>query len=155
MPAVVIEIADAVVAAMNAKSDAGELSERFAAERLYVPIHRAEELTDLRVSVVPRELSMVILTRGSDDFTYTIDVAVQKKIGQGKMTPAEIKAACDPLMLLSEEIADLFRGREFLASIPGRFVGLTNSPIFVPDHLDEHRVFTGVVSPQFRAARAK
>lgn len=142
MDATVLQIADAVVATLNALPDLG-----LNAERKYVPVHEIKDLTAMRTTVVPRELSLVALSRHSDDFDYVIDVAVQKRV------PGVEPGNLDPYMFLMEQILDAFRGRRLDQFDAALCVRATNLPIFEPTHLDEHRVFTSVVSLTFRVAR--
>jgi hypothetical protein len=155
VPAVVIEIADAVAAELNA----AELSMPFVAERRYVPRFKLRrnqpgegaglpDLDTLRVSVVPRELSAVTLTRRSHDFDYLIDVAVQKRLEDDE--PATV----DPYMQLTEEVLDLFRGGT-LPGLDAKCVAVTNEPIYAPEHLNDSNVFTSLVTLTFRKARAE
>lgn len=156
MNAVVIDLAEAVKAALNAASDAGTFTPRFAAQRAYVPIHDAETLDGIEVSVVARSIRLTMLARGSDQFDYMVDIGIQQRIGAGSMTPLEILEATDPLMLLVQGIADLFRGKP-IAVGTGVLTcfAATNEPIYLPEHLDQFRVFTSVVSLTFRHARAR
>jgi hypothetical protein len=150
MAAVVIEIADAVAAALNAAS----LSMPFTAERLYVvkvgkQDEDADDLATLKVSVVPHRLSLIQITRGDDDFSYTIDVGVQKRVEN--YTPAVV----DPYMLLVQEIIDLFLA-EGLPSYPdASFDSAENDPIVDWGHLHEHEVFTSVISLTFKKDRPR
>jgi hypothetical protein len=140
--AVILEIADAVVTALNAAT----LSQSFTAARLYVPIFDIEQMATLHVSVVPRGLSRKKLDRTRDEYDYEIDVAVQKKTDMSQ-------AAHDALMLLVEEIADQFRDAP-LEGYPGaRCVGVQNVPIYAPDHMEELRQFTSVITFTFRVWR--
>jgi hypothetical protein len=147
----IIDLADAITAVLNAET----LSQPFTAARLYVPVIGLEDLAALKVWVVPRDLSMVVLSRRDDDFTYLIDVAVQKSIGVGLTTDAEVVAACDPLMAFTEEIVDLLRSDAVKDSLPGRFMGLANAPIFDPAYMDEKRVFMSLITLNFKLVRAK
>lgn len=158
MPAsVVIAIADAVAAALNAAS----LSLSFVAVRSYVPVFHKEdregpdELAALTVCVVARELSMVTLSRRDDDFDYVVDVGVFKRIGSGDMTNDQVNAACDPLMRFVEELADLIRSEAVRASLPARFMGLANVPIYDPVKLDDERLFASLLSLSFKEARPR
>lgn len=149
--AFVIQLADAVKDLLNAAT----LSLSFTAERAYVPVFDLTALAAIKVTVVPRELSMATLSRRDDDFTYVIDVAVMKSIGRGDMTTTDVNAACDPLMKLTEEIGDLFRDDASAESLPARFVGFTNAPIFDWRKLDEERVFAALISPSFKLVRSR
>jgi hypothetical protein len=156
MPATVIAIADAVVSTLNAAAEANSLSLYFVAERAYVPVYdSARDFVDLKVTVVPHGLTFAALARRSDDFDYVVDVAVQKRIEAGAKTAAEIAVAADPLMVLVEEMLDLFRGKRMDAHPDALCVEGKNEPIYLPPHLDENRVFTSVLSLTFREARAQ
>lgn len=149
MSAAIVDIADAVVAALNGAS----LSQSFTAERSYVPVHELRDLSDLKVSVVMAGVAGTLLDRsGRQDYENTIDVGVQKSIGSGAMTTADIRAACDPLMTFCQEIADLF------LSAPIGVAGVSCTaadfrPIYAPMHIDEKRVFTSVITLTFKQAR--
>jgi len=92
------KIADAVTDELNAAT----LSQAFSVERLYQPLFELADMNTLHVTVVPRGVNILPLGRDRNAFDYMIDVAVQKKIQED---PADV----DPLMLLVEEIVDLFR----------------------------------------------
>jgi hypothetical protein len=149
--AVILQIADAVVAALNGAT----LSQTFLAERAYVPVHELRDLVTLRVSVVPTGLSLQLLNRSPRHLIdYVVDIGVQKHIDGDALTTAEVLAECDPLMLLAEEIGDLFRGKSLaIAAGAAVCVEIANRPVFAPAHLDEKRVFTSVVSLTFRLGR--
>lgn len=150
MSAVIVDLADAVVDKLNAAS----LSQLFTAERTYVPVHGLEQLSDLKVSVVPTGLTATTLERSTANlYEYVIDIGIQRGIGRGSMTPAEINAACDPLMLLAQEIVDLFSDKRLSTYTDAFCSDFTNTPIFHPPHIDEHRVFTSVVSLTFKLRR--
>ncbi|MBU6239948.1 MAG: hypothetical protein KGQ51_19205 [Planctomycetes bacterium] len=142
MPANIVAIADAVTAELNGTV----FSQPFVAQRSYVPTYDLQSMNDLKVTVVPKALSNVALDRSRDSYEYLIDVAVQKK------TTAQPDSV-DPLMLLVEEIADHLRAQP-LASFPGaRCMNVENSPVFAPDHLQELRQFTSVLTLTFRLWR--
>ena len=142
MSAVIVEIAEAVVAAIEAAT----LSQPATVERAYVPVHELTDLVDLAVTVVPTSIGVTPLTRHSDDHEYTVDIGVQKRC-----TPDTTDA--DPLMLLVEEIIDLFRGKTLTGYTAAKCLRVANDPIYVPAHLDDERVFTSVVTLTFRVAR--
>lgn len=152
MSAVIVDIADAVLATIEAAT----LSLPFTGERVYVPVHDLRDATGIKVSVVPTGIDVTQLDRHRDDFDYVVDVGVQRRIGTGPMTQAEINTACDPLMVFVEEIIDLFRGQSVAYAVyddDARCVAVANNPVYVPQHVDEHRVFTSVVTLTFRLAR--
>jgi hypothetical protein len=142
MPATIVQIADAVVAQLNATS----FSQPLQAERHYQPVFELSEMTELRVSVVPRGVASKALDRNRDSFDYRIDVAVQRKVEptQGNL---------DALMELVEEIADHFRSEPLAGYPQARCTEVENSPVYAPEHLDEFRQFTSVLTLTFRVWR--
>lgn len=146
-----IEVSDAVTAALNAAT----LSQSFVAERLYVPVYgnqdeNADEFAELQVSVVPNSLSAVSvsLTRGADDFAYVIDIGIQQRV-DGTL------AMNDGLMMLAQEMMDLFRGKTLDGYPAALCTAATNVPIYAPTHLAEQKVFTSVLSLTFKVARVQ
>ena len=140
---VVIDIADSIVAELNAAT----LSMPLAAQRHYVPSFELKDMSNLHVSVVPKGLIVTKSDRNHNTNDAMIDVAVQKKFSAGDAT--EI----DPLLNLVEEIADYFRLRR-LASFPGaHWLRTEHSPIYSQEHWDELRQFTSVLTFTFRVIR--
>lgn len=142
MSAVVLDIADAVAAAINAAT----LSQPITAERAYAPIFELPDLVDLKVTVVPVELAFAALTRSSDDFDYVVDIGITQRC---EPTPA----AADPLMMLAQEILDLFRGKRLVGYTDAKCVAGGNRPIYDATLMDTDRVFMSVVNLTFRMAR--
>jgi len=140
--AVIILIADAVTTALNAAT----LSKSFVATRAYVPVYEVCDFASLKVTVVPRGMTSVALTRRSEDEDYQIDIAVQMRVPK---EPADI----DPYMDLSQEIRDLFRGKHLDGYSQALCVANANEPIYDPLHLDEKQIFTSVIRLTFRVAR--
>jgi hypothetical protein len=139
----VLNVADAVVAQLNTAT----LSQPVVAERLYVPNFDLQDMQDLRVTVVPRELHVRGLDRGRNSYEAEIDLAVQKKFKKGDA--AEI----DPLVALVEEIADLFRLKR-LASFPGAIWSRTDHQVlYSQEHWDQLRQFTSLLTLSFRVMR--
>ncbi len=142
MSANIVAIADAVTAELNGHS----FSQPFTAQRLYLPVFDLQSMSELKVTVVPRGISSSSLDRSRDSFEYQIDVAVQKKTATDVPT-------IDTLMLLVEEIGDHFRSNP-LSSYPGaRCTNVENAPVYAPDHLQELRQFTSVLTLTFRLWR--
>lgn len=142
MPATILAIADAVVAQLNATA----FSRPVAAERHYLPRFELAEMTELRVSVVPRSVTSKGLDRNRDSFDHRVDIAVQQKI---EPTPGNL----DALMVLVEEIADHFRSEPLAGYPQARCTEVENVPVYAAEHLDEFRQFTSVVTLTFRVWR--
>jgi len=139
----VVDVADAVVASLNGAS----FSQPVSAERKYVPAVDLAELVDLHVTVVPRAVSITTATRDSSYFDCTVDVGIQKKVN-----PDDV-AELDALVNLTQEIVDHLRMRR-LETLPyAASMSIANDPVFAPEHLDQERAFTSVVSVTYRVRR--
>lgn len=140
-------LADAVAAHVNA----GSYSQPVAAVRSYQPAFTLEELAELRVSVVPRTTTITPASRGFGTFEHVIDVGVQRKL------PAENEQdAIDGLLALVEEIGDRL-SRTRLAGFPeAAWAGIAHEvggAVVSAESLEQHRVFTSVLSVTYRVRR--
>lgn len=140
--AVIIDIANAVVATLNT----GTFSQAFTAERHYLPRFELPDLATLRVSVVPKGMTSQALDRNRDQNDYRIDVAVQHKAGLDLAT-------LDALMTLAEEIGDYLKTPPIIGYPQARCVELVHEPIYAPEHIDEFRAFTSVMTFTYRVWR--
>jgi hypothetical protein len=135
MAAVILDLADAVVAQLNAAT----LSQAFTAERLYSPLENLETLTTLKVTVVPRSAFFEGADRNRKTVTTEIDIGVQRRSDLDQVD-------LDALMVLVEEIVDLFPFGGLSTYLGASVVGLANAPIWASDHLNEKHVFTSVIT---------
>jgi len=143
MSAVILEIVDAVAAALATAT----LSQSFVVERAYVPVHRRDDLDGLLLTVVPASIATTLVDRTPrHEHEYRVDIGIQQAVD-----PTNTNV--DPLMLLAQEVMDLFRGRPLVGYEAAGCTGAANNPIYVPQHLDEERVFTSVVSLTFAVVR--
>jgi hypothetical protein len=139
----VIDVADAVVASLNA----GSFALPFTAARKYVPAVELSDLADLNVTVVPKSAEITTATRTSSYFDCTIDIGIQQKVNPNE--PAELDALAD----LAEQIVDHLRLSPLDALPEAVWLSIANEPVFAPEHLDQQRVFTSVVSVTYRVRR--
>ncbi len=137
-------VADAVAAHINA----GTFSRPVSAERMYQPAFTLEDLKDLRVSVVPRTVGISAASRDSSVFECVIDVGVQQKL------PATgEQAEIDALLDLVEEITDHLRLKRLPGAPEAAWVGIAHEPVVSSESLEQHRVFTSVLSVTYRVRR--
>lgn len=139
-------IADAVVTEL-AQAPAETFVQPFAAQRHYRPTFDLAALKTVRVSVVPRSLTISALGRASNQHDVAVDVAVQKKVD-----PAD-SAELDSLMRLVEQIADFFRLRRLTELPEAMWTRTENQPVYSPEHLEQKQVFTSVLTFTFRVVR--
>lgn len=140
--ALIVDIAEAVVGELNDMA----FSLPFTAVRAYRPVYELPEMSELHVTVVPRGVVISRSGRASHQQDYRVDVAVQKR-------PAAVDvAAIDPLTDLVEELCDHFKDLT-LGTPQASCVGIENEPIYAPEHMDEMRQFTSVITLTFRTWR--
>ena len=139
--ALVIDIADAVVAELASGSFSPAISPR----RRVLPEFELSELAELRVTVVPKGVEISGSTRSASQHDVQIDIGVQKKLGKDLDT--EVAALCG----LVDEIAAFLKRRPLAAAPYAAWVRTVNLPIYAPEHLAEQRVFTSVLTVTYRA----
>ncbi len=137
----ILDIADAVTSSLNA----GPFNPALNAERRYQPAFDLAELAALKVSVVPKSVTISNATRESGYFDCAIDIGVQKKIADD--------AESDALVDLVEKIADHLRQKRLDDAPEAAFVSIANEPVFASEHLDQQRVFTSVLTVTYRVRR--
>ena len=137
-------LADAVADHINA----GTYAQPVSAVRTYQPAFTLEDLGELRVSVVPRTTTVSAASRESSTYEHVLDVGVQKKL------PAEDdQAAIDELLELTEAIGDRLRHTRLAAFPEAAWAGLAHEPVVSSESLEQHRVFTSVLSVTYRVRR--
>jgi hypothetical protein len=139
----VLQVADSVTAQLNA----AEFDFEFVAERLYVPNFDLEDMKELRVSVVPRDVELLPHDRAHNRYHCRVDIAVQKKFSKG--TNEEI----DPLVDLVEKIADEFRLKRLVSFQAARCVKAEHTVLYSSEHWEQLRQFTSLLTLTFELAR--
>jgi hypothetical protein len=142
VPATILALADAVVEELNTTA----FSQPLVAVRHYQPVFELSEMTELRVSVVPRSVASKTLDRSRDSFDYRIDVAVQRKVEPSV-------GNLDALMELVEKIADHVRTHSLAGFPQARCIEVANEPVYAMEHLEEFRQFTSVLTLTYRVWR--
>lgn len=137
-------LADAVAEHINA----GTYAQLVSAVRTYQPAFTLEALGELRVSVVPRTTTVSAASRESSTYEHVLDVGVQKKL------PAEDdQAAIDELLELTEAIGDRLRHTRLAGFPEAAWAGLAHEPVVSSESIEQHRVFTSVLSVTYRVRR--
>jgi len=146
-----IDIADAIVNELNTASAGGSFSQTFEAQRHYLPVFDLAEMKDLHVTVVPKGVAIQSIGRDRNQHDVQIDVAVQKKHAtQPDQSPND---ELDPLMTLVEEIADFFRLRRLQDVANAVWVRTEHAPVYAPEHMEQMRQFTSVITFTFRVIK--
>ncbi|MCC7407221.1 MAG: hypothetical protein IT442_04065 [Phycisphaeraceae bacterium] len=141
----ILDIADAVTTELN--SPGSPLAGQAVVQRHYKPAFDLKELKALHIVVVPKAVESTGATRTLMQMDVQIDVGVLKKLGDDPVAEA------DALMTLVEDIASYLRSRQ-LTTLPGAaWVRCENTPIYAPDHLEQLRQFTSVLTLTYRVLR--
>lgn len=136
----ITNLTEAVLAELNATS----FSLPLLARRGYRPRYELADLGALHVTLIPSGLSVQPASRGAAQYEVAIDLAVQQKLS------GEANADIDPLLALTEEIAEHFRGQR-LDSFPNAlWVKTEHRTIFATEHLEQYRQFTSLLTLTFR-----
>lgn len=139
------DIAQAVTDELNAAE--APFEPKLEAMRHYRPVYDAQQLKQLRVTVVPRGIAIESASRNCNQQDVSVDIAVQKKLLSADL--AEI----DPLMSLVEQIGGYFRGRRLKLFPAAMLIRTENLPVYSLEHLEQMRVFTSVLTLTFRVIR--
>ena len=140
-------ITDAVVAALNGHS----FSQPFTAKRHYVPTFDLKDMKTLHVTVVPRGVEMATASRTLLQHDVQVDVGIQQKL-PAPADPVGDQAFVDALMGLVQEVADVLRAVGYFDE--AQWVKSENKPIYSPEHLEQLRQFTSVLTLTLRTLRA-
>jgi hypothetical protein len=142
----VLQIADAVVQEL-AQAPAGTFVLPFTPQRRVLPVFDLEQLKDLHVTVVPRAVEISAATRSLSQHDVQVDVGVQARIPVGQK---DLDAELSPLLGLVEQISTWLRRRP-LTNLPwAAWTSTANDPIYAPEHLNDQRVFTSVLTLTYR-----
>ena len=141
MTATPAQVGDAVLAAVTGLT----LSAPHASSRSFWPDRKPEELLGLTVTVVPRGIERRAETRVSERIDYTVDILVQRKVDQ-MARDAEIALLSADVEKVADAVYALRAGTTGFVC-----VGTTIDPMVAPAHMQEHGVFTGVVTARLRA----
>ena len=142
--ALVIDIADAVAAELNA-APAGTFDPAFTAVRRVLPEFELSDLAELKVTVVPKAVEISGSTRSVGQLDFQIDIGVQKKLGKDLDT--EVAGLCG----LVDGIAGYLRRRALAAAPHAVWVRTRNDPVYSPEHLADQRAFTSVLTVTYRS----
>ena len=144
----VIEVADAIVEAINASPLVTESQgQLLPAQRFYRPQFDLSELKVVRISVVAKAITISGLARTSNQHDCAVDIAIQKKLTAADAT--EI----DPLLLLVQQVADLLRLSRLAAMPTALWTKTENAPLYALEHLENQRVFTSLLTLTYRVVR--
>ncbi|MFA5291947.1 MAG: hypothetical protein WC496_02820 [Phycisphaerae bacterium] len=136
-----IQISDALVAALNG----GSFGKQFVAKMSVLPPFEIKDLSDLQVTVIPRNVDVSILSRDKNMYDHTIDVAIQKKLD------APIEPEFDSLVAFCFELVSAISQTD-LRDINVCYSGVAIDPLYSLDDLAQDGIFTSVLSVKYKTA---
>ncbi len=137
---VAVKIAKGVVSVLNDET----FSQKFQAVYSVKPGFELSELEQVRVVVVPKSLEIERISRVSSKYTVSVDVGVMRRLGN--LTPED---AVDSLGELVDEIAEFLADITLSEFAEATFSGITNDPIYIPEHLTANRTFVSVLTVKY------
>lgn len=149
---VLVQIADAVAASINAAAADGVFPEPLEAVRAHRPSFDLEELGELRVSVVPRSTVITALARLQSQYECTVDVGIQQRVPAGDGGDGR-DARVDALLELAEAVGDHLRHKRLPEFPEAAWSSIAHDPVLAPEHLDERSTLTTVLSVTYRVRR--
>ena len=133
--------ASAAAVAVTDKLNADTWSVAFTAVRTFQVNHERADLEEIKVSVVPKSATRVIEGRSAVEHVVQVDVGIQQAIDPGSLED------CDAMLDLLLEIADAFHMDMLICGgVRAVCTEVEHDPLFLSEHLDQQRVFTGVVT---------
>lgn len=138
---VAVDIADAVTASLNAAA----FSQPLTAERIFQPTYDLTDLSSMKVSVVPKAVTFAAASRDGQYVDVAVDVGIQRRVADD----AEMEAVID----LADEIIDHLMMRRLADYPDAAWLLIEHDPVAVPDHLEQHRVLTSIVTVTYRVRR--
>jgi len=140
----VINLADAIAASINAQT----FNPPVTAERSHLPLFDLGLVGDaIKVSVVPRSLTVANASRALNFFDASIDVGVQRKVDPND--PGQVDALHD----LVEQIGDHLRLKRLDTLPEAQWLTSEHDPVLAAEHLERLSVFTSVLTLTFRLTR--
>lgn len=133
----------AIAASVTDALNAADLSIPVVAKRSFKPAFDLQDLTDLRVTVVPQTVVPSTASRSAQQDDVTIDIGVQKRVDPNDLD------AMDALLSLVTEI-DRHLRRKPMAADGTKAAWIKSESQLVQKHLVSHRSFTAVVRLTYR-----
>lgn len=124
------------------------------AQKAYLPYYDNDQMTALRVSVLPREVEVSLKNRGAEQHVYTLSVVIAKR------TDGSVEQV-DALLGLVEKVCDLIRSDAMpqVAAHPwptgAGWWSISLDPVWSQEHLEERRIFFTAINVQYMAVIAQ
>ncbi len=135
----ILTIADNLTDLINSAT----LSQEIVAQRSVMPKFSLEDLSGVKIAVVPASMEQELANRSEVETSYSIEVGIQKKVSSA------VDSEVEPLIQLVTEISDLIRSNRVLGS--AIWVKTERNPVYDRDHLASQLVFTSLLTVTYTA----
>lgn len=139
-----IQVARAAAQTISDAPDGTFTCGRLVATWRVLPDAEAAKMAEVAVVVVPRSVETVTADRGGRHDDVTLTIGVQQRVGRDMDTDV------GRLVETTQEIADYLWRRDLSGLPSAKWVRSRIEPIYSPEHLAEHRVYTGVLVVVYR-----
>lgn len=143
------QLCQSLAARLSAAEFTAEYPE-IAVQQAYLPQYDNEQMSSLKVSVLPREVEIAKTGRGAEQHDYTLAIVLAKRTDGST-------AQVDALLSLVEKICDLLRS-DAMPQVDGapwpaeaKWWALALDPVWSQEHLEERRIFFTAINVQYRA----
>ncbi len=136
----ILKIADGVTGELNNHS----FSQSFTAQRLLLPEFDLSQLTELKVTVVPKSIEYSPFSRQYTRQECSVDIGIQKKI------EGDLETQLPGLLDFVQEIVVFLRNRKLVSCPDASWLRSQNDPVYVPDHLANQRTFTSIFTVTYQ-----
>jgi hypothetical protein len=146
----ILAIADAIVAQIVTGNTAGWFPMPIdTVERRWAPDLQISDVTNLRISVIPRVEARTKFSRIGDDFTATVDLALMRHLPATVNSKTD-NAAIDAYATMAQTIGSIL-ARDQLPGLTGvRLVSITHDPLIDQERLVANRAIFSFISTSWR-----
>ncbi len=137
------KVADAVADELAA----GDFTPAFKTIRAFRHDQTLPEGKELRVSVIPKGVTITPASRAACAYLVEVYVAVMKKV------PDANPETIDPLLALVEDVVDFFRLRRLAGFPEAVWVSTEIGPMVSTEHLENLKQFTSLITLRLKVVR--
>ena len=152
------DIANALVSTLNdgsglivtdwGSTQTGYQTVSVTASRTWLPVFELDDMYSTRVTVVPRQHTSIVASRSHLEHEVSCDIGIQKKLKRSK---ADEDAEIDYLVNFADSIRDKVSFVDHVISgHHASFLSINSETLLAPDHLEEMRQFTHVLTVTYR-----
>lgn len=142
-----VALADAICERINGGTYDGWT---FEATREFEPAYELDDMATVKVSVIPAAKESKFGSRGESDRTYTVDVAIQKKLASQSQSDRrdELDDLTGLVSAIEQRLDRVGYSRDNTRT--AKWIGSQIDPLWVEEHLREFGQFSSVIRLTYR-----